>query len=184
MGRDKGTLELRGRPLAVHAYRLLRDVLVDVNVSARVAQAVYAPYTELPLVLDAADSVGPAAGLLAAWAERPDVALLVLAVDMPRVDVPLLEHLMAARDSAAIATAFTNADGTPEPLCTIWEPAARALIASSDPAAGISLRRILEGERARLIPAPDTARLVSLNEPGDLEEAAAPAPADDATRKS
>lgn len=169
MGRDKGALELDGEPLAVRAHRLLRGVVSDVRVSVRAAQATRAPYSALPLTLDTGELPGPAAGLVAAWAERPCVALLVLAVDMARVDAALLERLIAARDPAALATAFAHADGTPEPLCTIWEPAARGLMTAPAAGAGISLRRILEHGHARLIPAPDPARLVSVNAPEDLD---------------
>ena len=68
---------------------------------------------------------GAAAGLLAAWRLAPGSAWLTLAADMPLVDDVTLGALVAGRGPGAIATAFRHADGTPEALCTIWEPRAR-----------------------------------------------------------
>lgn len=168
MGRDKGALRHAGEPLVRRAVRLLSGFCVDVRVSVRAAQAGEAPYADLPLVVDADTVAGPAAGLLAAWDEAPDIALCVLAADLPRVDAALLEQLVAARDAAALATAFTHADGTPEPLCTIWEPAARAALVEPEPGEGVSLRRVLERGPARLVAAPDPDCLESVNSPEDL----------------
>jgi len=50
----------------------------------------------------------------------------VLACDLPFLTERTLQHLIANRDPQKIATAYRSAhDGLPEPLCAIWEPAAR-----------------------------------------------------------
>jgi len=49
----------------------------------------------------------------------------VLACDLPFLDARTLDHLIAARDPARVATAFRSShDGLPEPLCAIYEPRA------------------------------------------------------------
>ena len=73
----------------------------------------------------------PARGLhtssIAALAGFPEAAWLVLACDLPYLDANTLHTLISARREGAVATAYRSShDGLPEPLCAIYEPAARA----------------------------------------------------------
>jgi molybdopterin-guanine dinucleotide biosynthesis protein A len=53
----------------------------------------------------------------------------VLACDLPFLDAGTLDELVAARRPGAVALAFKSShDGLPEPLCAIYEPAARPLL--------------------------------------------------------
>ena len=165
MRRDKGTLRYHGEPQAVHAWRLLTDVCGRAYVSTNARRAGAAPYSELPLIVDAGDYRGPASGLEAAWSRHPDAAWLTLAVDMPLVDRALLEELIAARDPSAHATAFRHADGIIEPLCTIWEPAARAPLLARLAAGDASLRRFLESHAAALVAPSTPEKLRSADDP-------------------
>jgi molybdopterin-guanine dinucleotide biosynthesis protein A len=187
MGRDKGGLAFRGRPLVGRALDALQPFAPSVRVSVRRGQAEGASYTGLPLLVDAEGMAGPAAGLLAAWDACPEAALLVLAVDMPLVDAGVLGHLLAQRAPARAATAFRHPNGIPEPLCAIWEPRAEAAVrsAAAQGAAGPgrvdgpakvskaapSLRRILEAADVAWLEAPDPGRLVSVNTPAALAAA-------------
>lgn len=198
MGRDKGEIAFRGRPQADRAASLLRPFTGSVRVSVRQDQATQAAYRGLRPVVDIDGVAGPAAGLLAAWQAHPGAALLVLAVDMPLVDAATIDRLVARRAPGCLATAYRHPDGTPEPLCAIWEPGAEPLIrAAAFPAPaptptsapapapaptsartltpptaeGPSLRRILESASVAWLDAPDTTRLVSLNTPEALAAA-------------
>lgn len=164
MGRDKGRLDYHGEPQAVHAWRLLQSVCGQAHVSVAPAQAATPPYSSLPLIPDTREGDGPAAGLLSAWARRPDAAWLVLAVDMPLADRPLLTALIAARDPSACATAYRSDDGTIEPLCAIWEPAARPGLEQAVAEGRKSPRRFLETCGAALLPPPDPDKLTSVND--------------------
>jgi molybdopterin-guanine dinucleotide biosynthesis protein A len=162
MGSDKGGLVFQGQALVSRAMMTLRPFVESVHVSVRRAQSFRAPYGGLPMLVDAEGVAGPAAGLLAAWEAHPAASLLVLAVDMPLVDPATLAHLVKHRISARLATAYRHPDGTPEPLCAIWEArAATALRGAADP----SLRRILETSDVAWLEPPDPSRLVSLNTP-------------------
>lgn len=163
MGRDKGALRYYEEPQARHCWRLLGAVCADAFVSLRADQAGKAVYTGLPAIFDRGDNGGPAAGLLAAFDRAADVAWLVLAVDMPLVGRGVLERLVAARDPAMLATGFRHPDGTPEPLCTIWEPRARAPLAARVAAGDGSLRRLLESSPVRLLAPADPAVLRSVD---------------------
>jgi molybdenum cofactor guanylyltransferase len=165
LGRDKGLLDYHGVPQARWAYDRLARLSERVYVSVRADQADKAPYAELPLIVDVGASDGPASGLSSAWAAHSGVAWLVLAADMPLVSATVLADLVAARDPSALATAFRHADGTIEPLCAVWEPAAAALIGPDRQ--GGSLRRVLQGAPVRLLDIGDPAQLRSVNTPQD-----------------
>lgn len=151
MGRDKGALRYHAEPQAIHTWRLLSEVCGAAFVSTNTRCAGLAPYSDLPLILDSDDYQGPSSGLRAAWEKHPDAAWLVLAVDMLLVDRALLEELVAARDLSAYATAFRHDDGVIEPLCTIWEPKARAPLVARVAAGDVSLRRFLEAHDVALV---------------------------------
>lgn len=133
MGRDKAALEYDGRTQLARAFDLLAPLTKRCFVSVREDQrsdplrAGYAQVVDLPDV-----PPGPAGGILAAQRAHPGVAWLVLACDLPRLDAATLQHLIARRDPARAATAFSSSrDGLPEPLCAIWEPAAAAPLAAA-----------------------------------------------------
>jgi molybdenum cofactor guanylyltransferase len=170
MGRDKALLVIGGESLLARAGRVLASICGSVLVSVRTDQAQTPPYADCDVVVDAPGVGGPAAGLLAAWRCSPAAALLVLAVDLPRVDAPLLRLLLDARDPAALATAFEHPDGTPEPLCTIWEPAAHSILRAGAQNSNVSLRRVLESSTVRRIRPPEPERLRSVNTPADRAE--------------
>ena len=168
MGRDKGAIRLGGEPQVIGAWRLLCGVCDPVYVSINAAQRDIAPYADLPVIVDSGATHGPAAGLLAAWERFADVAWLVLAVDLPRVGPRVLEPLIDARDSRCAATVLRHADGTLEPLCTIWEPAARLALATEVAAGGNSLRRVLERSRIAVLDLVEPGVLASVNTPDQL----------------
>lgn len=171
MGRDKGLLVYDAEPAATRAWRLLGAVCADAVVSVRPAQAKHAAYARLPLVVDleGGSQRGPMAGLLAAWEKCGGVAWLALAVDLPLVDRALLAELVGARDEHRCATAFRHPDGTIEPLCTIWEPAARDALLEHARAGVHSPRKALEAMDVALVDLEEPARLESVNTPASYE---------------
>jgi molybdopterin-guanine dinucleotide biosynthesis protein A len=166
LGREKGALDYHGEPQARWAHALLESVCGRAFASVRADQAGVEPYAGLPLIVDTQAGAGPAAGLLAAFAAEPEAAWLLLAADLPLVDRPTLERLVAARDVAAVATGYRHRDGTAEPLCAIYEPGARAALAAQRPGR-LSLRRVLEAGPSRLLDPLDGARLTSVNTAAD-----------------
>jgi molybdopterin-guanine dinucleotide biosynthesis protein A len=165
MGADKAALAYAGEPQVLRGHRVLAEVCTRVLVSVRRDQARNELFAAFELVVDRHADAGPAAGLLAAWDAVPGAALLVLAVDLPLVDAAVLERLIAARDPQALATAFVHADGTIEPLCTIWEPTAEDKLRAGARQPTLSLRKVLEGDRTRRVSLQDTACLRSVNTP-------------------
>jgi molybdopterin-guanine dinucleotide biosynthesis protein A len=167
MGTDKALLVYAGERQIERAVRLLGRFCARVLVSVRADQASDPAFAARELVVDDPADSGPGAGLLAAWQAAPEAALLVIATDLPLVDEQLLETLVAARNPRTLATAFAHADGTLEPLCTIWEPAALPRLRAHAQIEPVSLRKVLEEAKISGLAPPDSASLRSVNTPDD-----------------
>jgi molybdopterin-guanine dinucleotide biosynthesis protein A len=122
MGQDKGVIEYHGLPQRMHVYNLLSKVCDKTFLSIRKEQE--SEISEgIPTVIDRDEYKGPFNGLLSANYAYPKVAWLVLACDLPLIDLKAINQLIAARDKGKNATAFaTRKSGLPEPLAAIWEP--------------------------------------------------------------
>jgi len=124
MGTDKGLIEYHGVPQREYLYALLSQVCEHTFVSLREDQK-----SELPegmhTIVDLNEFRGPYNGLLSAHKKYPEAAWLVLACDLPLMDLDALKELIAARNPEREATAFALKENPlPEPLCAIWEPQA------------------------------------------------------------
>lgn len=169
MSRDKAQLEYCGEPQLLRAWRLLSAVTGKAFVSVREDQRSEPLRAGLPMLADSYDSTGPAAGILSAQGAYPDAAWLVLACDLPLLDLGTLQTLLAERDAAADATAFTSRhDGLPEPLCAIWEPASHALLLQRYKDGQYCPRKALIRSNTRLLPPPGEA-LDNINTAADFE---------------
>ena len=138
MGEDKALIEVGGRRLVDHAAALLTavaDPVIEVGPG----------WSGLPAVREDPPGSGPLAALGAGAASLRAAghngAVLVLAVDMPRVGVELL-RLLAGRPGTA--TAVPRAGGHPQPMCARYGPDVLAAVDERLAAGGRSLRDLLE----------------------------------------
>ncbi|CAM3339738.1 NTP transferase domain-containing protein [Zobellia roscoffensis] len=124
MGKDKGLIPYHGMPQRDYLYNLLGRVCEKTFMSIRPEQQ--GEFSDdMETVVDENTYKGPYNGLLSAHLQHPDAAWLVLACDLPLMDLLALQELIAARDPNKIATSFAQKeDPLPEPLCAIWEPKA------------------------------------------------------------
>jgi len=132
MQRDKASLEYRpGQSQLDAAMRLLEGRVARAFVSVRADQSDDAARARYERIVDSGAVAGPIAGIAAALDSHPHAAWLVLACDLPYLDTPTLDALIAARRSPFIATAFRSShDGLPEPLCAVYEPQVRTALAA------------------------------------------------------
>jgi molybdopterin-guanine dinucleotide biosynthesis protein A len=164
MKRDKAELAYRGEPQLARAQALLRKHVAEAFVSVRADQANDPARASHPTICDAPGASGPTAGILAAQDAHPEAAWLVLACDLPYLDDTTLGYLTAHRDATRVATAFRSAhDGEPEPLCAIWEPASRALLASYVAGGGRCPRKFLGSHATHLLALPRSNALDNVN---------------------
>lgn len=171
MRRDKGLLVYHRMPQVLWVRGLLSGLCEDVYVSINPEQRAIRPYDDLRTLVDQEADRGPAAGLLSAWEAMPESAWLVVAVDLPFVDTETLAVLVTGRAPDVLATAFRHSDGVLEPVCTLWEPAARPALADCLTLGDGSLRRVLEAGPTEELTPPAPGVLMSVNTPGEYRVA-------------
>lgn len=174
MGHDKTLIAWHGKEQRYHAADILLQLCSEVLISCRAEQAgeIAAPYKALP---DTYENMGPYGGILTALSTDKEAAWLVVASDLPLLDELILYQLVAERDPAQIATTFESPhDGLPEPLITIWEPAAREVLLSYLEEGLTCPRKALlrNIERVKLIRPATAEKLINANTPEDAGKVA------------
>jgi molybdopterin-guanine dinucleotide biosynthesis protein A len=184
MRTDKAALEYHGQPQLRWAFELAMKVCTASFVSVRPDQRDDPTRAGLPQIVDRQPGIGPIAGISAALLEHPKAAWLVLACDLPFLTEGTLQHLGARRDPHKIATAYRSAhDGLPEPLCAIWEPAAREPLLAYIATGKQCPRKFLINSDTTLLDLPEQQALDNVNTVEEFDSAtAALRPRDKTTR--
>ena len=140
MGRDKATLEWRGRPLWEWQLEKLRALKPEkILLSAR-SDVAWRP-ADVELVLDVPPSRGPLSGLAAALGAIATDHLLALAVDMPFMTTERLQLLRGlAADGTGVIPMF---DDKAEPLAAIYPKEAGAIFLEALESENFSLQPIV-----------------------------------------
>lgn len=122
MGSDKGLITYHTIPQQEHLYKLLEHTCENVFLSVREEQQSIMD-NHFNVIVDQNEYRGPFNGILSAHKPYPDVAWLVLACDLPLIDLEALKNLADSRNQKKLATSYaTKKTNLPEPLITIWEP--------------------------------------------------------------
>ena len=166
MGTDKGLLDYKGKPQREHAFDLLSSICERVFTSCRTEQNI--PGSLYPIA-DKFDYSGPLNGILSGMQTHADKAWLIIAVDMPFVDLASLELLLSNRDKSKFATCFLHeTENFPEPLLTLWEPSAYPQLLAYAAAGNISPRFFLESNPVKIVKPADKKVLLNVNYPKDM----------------
>lgn len=164
MQRDKAAIEYHGQSQLHWTFHLLTHVCAATFVSVRPDQREDPTRVGLPQIVDRQPGIGPIAGISAALHAHPKAAWLVVACDLPFLNEQTLRYLVEHRDVHKLATAFkSNHDGLPEPLCTIWEPAAREPVLAYLAAGKQCPRKFLINADTLLLDLPDDRALDNVN---------------------
>ncbi len=164
MGRDKAALTYHGRSQLEWTFDLVSELCTATFVSVRPEQRDEPTRARFPQIIDAHPGLGPIAGISAALHQHPKAAWLVVACDLPFITREVLTHLIAQRNPQAIATAYRSAhDSLPEPLCAIWEPAAREAVAAHLANDKQCPRKLLINANTHLLDLPDARALDNIN---------------------
>lgn len=184
MRADKAALAYQGQTQLERAMGLLEALLPRAFVSVRADQSDDPLRARFARIVDRHQDIGPIAGVLAAQAEHPQAAWLVLACDLPLMDRASLEHLLRARDPARLATAYRSShDALPEPLCAIYEPASAAALRAHLGAGRNCPRKFLLSADVKIIDQPNPQALDNINTPEEYGAAMARLNQDGAPRR-
>lgn len=122
MQQDKSLIAYHGMPQWQYLYQLVQSIIPEVYLSCREEQRPVLS-DNIPVIADNVEGAGPSVGLLSAHAAFPEVAWLVLAVDLPLISQQSLNYLVSQRDATKDATSLISpVNHLPEPLIAIWEP--------------------------------------------------------------
>ncbi|NJD31571.1 MAG: molybdenum cofactor guanylyltransferase [Gammaproteobacteria bacterium] len=172
MGRDKATLEYRGRPQLSWVFGIVARHCERTFVSVRPDQASEPVRAAFPQIVDQIRDAGPIAGIAAAQAEHPEAAWLVVACDLPFLAEETLAHLVAHRGTQPVTAFRSTHDGLPEPLCAIYEPVTREAILDSIARGRHCPRKFVIVSGVPLLDQPDPAALDNVNTPEEFTAAA------------
>lgn len=172
MGTDKGLITYHGIPQREYLYNLLSQVCDKTFVSLRKEQQNELP-KEMQAIVDLNEYKGPYNGLLSAHKMHPEAAWLVLACDLPLMNLDALKELIAQRDPNKKATAFALKENPlPEPLCAIWEPHAFVdSLVYLEAGNGTCPRKYLINHDTKLVFPEDESVLLNANSKAEYKEA-------------
>lgn len=178
-GVDKTAADLAGRPVVVHAVTGARGALGSAVPAVVVAPADHPAADALRadgahVVREDPPGGGPVAGLAAGLAALPGAGVVaVVAGDVP-FGGPALRRVVSALAADPDVDAVVGLDpaGRRQPLLGAYRTAALAAALATAPAAGRSVRSLLDGLRVATL-AVDTREALDLDTPDDLAAAAA-----------
>ena len=164
MGRDKALLQWQGQTLLAHMHGLLKRAGAGI---VRVSGS----YPEFDGIADVVGRCGPLGGLFSVANTLPDGPAWVVPVDMPQLDVALLQQLRDAPPAACVIFA-----GQPLPMRLNIDEACRTLLQSmiQDPDGPRSLQALQRrlGVLELAVPDAAAASLANCNTPEQWEELA------------
>ncbi|MCB0496520.1 MAG: NTP transferase domain-containing protein [Cyclobacteriaceae bacterium] len=169
MKRDKATLDYHGKPQQEYMFELLEAVCDKVYLSCRdEVQSAEAPHD---CVSDTFIGLGPYGGILSAFMYEPNVAWLVVAVDLPLLDKATIDNLVEHRNPSKVATCFIDPKNEfPEPLISIWEPRAYPKMLDFLSRGHSCPRKVLINTDTEVITERDARALTNINTPEELDQ--------------
>jgi molybdopterin-guanine dinucleotide biosynthesis protein A len=177
MGSDKATLiHPDGRSLVTRCYDLLREAgCSHIAISLRHDQEIPAGLEEAEIVRDPeGESCGPMVGIVAGIHLKPAADWLVLACDLPRMDVRTLKNLISSKLPEEKFLAYRSEfDGLPEPLCTLYSHGVLPVLEQARSDGFRHPRKILIHHECRLLDPVTPRALENANTPDDWKAATA-----------
>jgi molybdenum cofactor guanylyltransferase len=132
MGRDKASIEVAGQTLLERAFKAVSEVTNEVFICGAVSSA--GALFGAKIIEDAKGDAGPMGGIVAALRASSSPHCLVVACDMPFLNVTLLEYLIDLAPTADLVV--PEIDGITHQMHAVYAksclPHLEALLASGD----------------------------------------------------
>ncbi|HMM75706.1 MAG TPA: molybdenum cofactor guanylyltransferase MobA [Gammaproteobacteria bacterium] len=171
-GRDKGLVEIAGRPLIAHVLARFAPQVDAVLISANRHREIYAGYGH-PVIADLhSEHHGPLAGLASGLAHCRTPLLALVPCDAPFLPEDLVGRLYAALDLHAAEIAIAEAGGEAQPTFALLRASLAASAAASLAAGERGLMAWHRRHRLAVVPYADAAAFRNLNTPEDCAAAA------------
>ena len=154
MGTDKSKLIYHNQSQINHVFNLLKEVIVEENIFYSVRDN--SQIDNSSTIVDLYPDLGPFSAIYSAFSFDNTKSWLVLAIDIPFVNIDVLNLLIKNRDESKIATTFQGKTKKyPEPLITIWENKSFPLLKVNLENKKYSLVNLLNKNEIKTIPIED-----------------------------
>ena len=172
IGGDKAIVELDGRALLLYPLAVLRSALAEVAIVAKRDTALPALEAQTSVWLEPDHPRHPLNGIVHALRLAAGRSVLVVAGDMPLLDVPLVRALIEAERAATGAAAVVPRAGDRlQPLCALYTPRALAALERFDP--DVRAADAVAALDPVVLEVADETPFFNVNAPEDLLQAAA-----------
>ncbi len=151
MGRPKHLIRQGGRTWLERTVELLRTVAAEVVVAGRGES----PLAGLHRLEDVTEVAGPLAGLAAAMRWRPWVSWLLVACDLPDLDLPALAWLLAARQPGVWAVIPRLGDDLLQPLLAYYDFRLQPQVEEQARRGEARIGRLAAAEKAAVLTPPE-----------------------------
>jgi molybdenum cofactor guanylyltransferase len=160
MGRDKALLSIGGTTLLEQVAERVREAAGDVTVIAEPEQ-----YANLGLRIehDLVDDSGPMGGIYTALQISSASWNLIVACDMPRITVGLLNDLFEAAETAAAPVLVPESASGLHPLCAIYHRQTLAAVEQCINSRVLKMHDLLHHVGAVSWPVPDETLMENVN---------------------
>lgn len=162
MGKDKGLIKYKAKAQRYYMADMLKTLFSEVVISVPF-DFVIPKESKYIYVKDIVEDLGPLGGLHSLFKAYPNKAILIIATDMPEVEIGHIMYLLENRDTNYIATCYKNASGFVEPLFAIWENESSSLIENLIDQGKLSMRMILKNNKSKIVAIPDERALLNIN---------------------
>ena len=173
MGRDKALIDYQGKPIIAHVIETLRALSDDVIVVSNRSE-IYSRFGAR-VVADYEPPCGPLGGIAAGLAAAQHDLVVVVACDMPFLNIELLRKLIDAAEGVDAAVPKTGEEF--EPLHAVYRRTCYTPIVRRIEQGDRRVISFFEDVRVRAVPEaewrafdPEGRSLINLNTPDDLEQ--------------
>lgn len=173
MGHDKGLIDWHGKPQRYYLADLLKNYCDDVFIACRKDQAEQIRRDGYNPLIDNQTASTQFGAILGALKTNPNTAWLVVACDMPFIDSLSVQYLIGRRDTNKLATSYADTNSLPEPLFSIWEPAAITMLEAEFKSNITCPRKALINNlgKVKLVPPQSPNIVANINTPEAAEDA-------------
>ncbi len=163
MGNDKAFVNWRGKTLLQHAMDNLHELTSDIHLSVNSHQFLALNH-QYKCIEDLYPDKGPMGGILTAL-ETLQESLMVVAVDMPQLNILMIEKLIHNNSKVS---AFRKPDQTWEPLPSFWPVSVTSKLKSHVMKNELSLSRFLSIHGNTVTSEVSSSSFRNMNSPTDL----------------
>ncbi|MCR9251302.1 MAG: NTP transferase domain-containing protein [bacterium] len=170
LGRAKHLIDFHGLPQYKYLCDQLETLGIEYYISCNSDQS--NDLMGLPTIEDKYPEIGPKGGILSAFETYPESAWLVLACDLPFVNISNIKFLLDQRNPKNLVTTYRVSPKFLETTFTIYEKETYSLFLESYDQGDYSLQSIMKSSKdINALEPLNLGDLFNVNSPQDLEQA-------------